>query len=155
MELQLRLGVAKAATVLKPHKMSVALGPAWCHHTGCLSLKTLTAIMPGRLRCAAMSDDEGSDGSQGIKGSIVLSSTICSTILDQWASLRSKRQTFTELVPNSIAGDPGLEGATCAAQKGYTAVTLGWLAGLKKYPKHLCNPFHAFHHLPSLPQISL
>lgn len=34
-----KLGVAKAATVLKPHKM-----------------------------CAAMSDDEGSDGSQGIKG---------------------------------------------------------------------------------------
>jgi hypothetical protein len=95
-----------------------------------------------------MSDDEGSDGSQGIKGSIVLSSTICSTILDQSASLRSKRQTFTELVPNSIAGDPGLEGATCAAQKGYTAVTLGWLAGFKKYPKHLSNPFHAFHHHP-------
>ena len=126
--------------------------------TGGVYLKALTAIMPGRLRCAAMSDDEGSDGSQGIKGSIVLSSTICSTILDQWASLRYKRQTFTELVPNSIAGDPGLEGATCAAQKGYTAVTLGvveWLAGFKNYPKHLSNPFHAFHHLPSLPQISL
>ena len=86
------------------------------------------------------------DGSQGIKGSIVLSSTICSTILDQWASLRSKRQTFTELVPNSIAGDPGLEGATCAAQKGYTAVTLGVVGWVKKISQ---APLQSFPCLPS------